>query len=232
MRTPQRCYAQQRLMYQPALLTCPHCGELLVMGNALAWHQTVQPLDRVLSGASRPGRCPHETWAGSRMRRHAAAAQSRALPGSPDGDDGLVHLGWLRSQSRATSRERPTALAAHVRLSAAHVRSLSQQVSLPLWACHERQPQEHWAQSAQEPGGVMSALDGLAPQGGEPHLGCIRALTSGRTWRSGWLAQQDPPTCAAFLKPRTPLEWPILAVLSAKPTGVGPAVATGLPARR
>ena len=48
MRTPKRLYAQQRLIYQPELLTCPHCGDLLVMCNYLAWNKTVQTLDGVL----------------------------------------------------------------------------------------------------------------------------------------------------------------------------------------
>ena len=59
MRTPKRLYAQQRIIYQPELLTCPHCGDLLVMCNYLAWDKTVQTLDHVLSVASRPGHCPH-----------------------------------------------------------------------------------------------------------------------------------------------------------------------------
>src|SRR5262249_12421402 len=54
MRTPKRLYAQQRLIYQPELLTCPHCGDLLVMCNYLAWDKIVQTLDCVLSVASRP----------------------------------------------------------------------------------------------------------------------------------------------------------------------------------
>ena len=82
MRTPKRLYAQQRLIYQPELLTCPHCGDLLVMCNSLAWNKTVQTLDRVLSVASRPGRCPNETCAGARLRLLSAAAQRLALPGS------------------------------------------------------------------------------------------------------------------------------------------------------
>src|SRR5437879_6623601 len=56
MRTPKRLYAQERLIYQPELLTCPHCGDLLVLCNYLAWDKTVQMLDRVLSVASRTGR--------------------------------------------------------------------------------------------------------------------------------------------------------------------------------
>src|SRR5437870_13600309 len=64
MRTPQRLYAQERIIYQPELLTCPHCGDLLVMCNYLTWDKTVQTLAGALSVASRPGRCPRATCAG------------------------------------------------------------------------------------------------------------------------------------------------------------------------
>ena len=134
MRTPKQLYAHQRIIYQPALLTCPHCGDLLVMCNSLAWDKTVQTFDRVLSVASRPGHCPHVTCASSRMRLLSAQAQRLALPGSTYGYDVLVRMAWWRQESRATYHEMHTALASQVRISASHVGSLSQQVSLPLLA--------------------------------------------------------------------------------------------------
>src|SRR6516165_8842107 len=82
MRTPKRLYAAERIIYQPELLTCLHCGALLVLWNYLAWDKTVQTLDGLLSIATRPGRCPHATCPGSRMRLLSAAAQRMAPPGS------------------------------------------------------------------------------------------------------------------------------------------------------
>ena len=82
MRTPKRLYAQQRLIYQPEWLTCPHCGEVLVMCNYLAWDKTVQTLDQVLSVASRPGRCPDETCPGSHLRLLSARTRSQGSLGS------------------------------------------------------------------------------------------------------------------------------------------------------
>jgi mutator family transposase len=79
---------------------------------------------------------------------------------------------------------------------------------------------------------LIIALDGLAPQWGEPQIWFIRDLSTGQTLRSGWLAQLDQPTFEAFLAPLKHLEWPILAVLSDKQTGLVPAVATVLPASR
>jgi hypothetical protein len=138
----------------------------------------------------------------------------------------------LRSQSRATYREIHCELAAQVRISESHIRSLYQHLYLPLLACHERQHRDQLAQIAEAQGGLMIALDGLAPQGGEPQIWCIRALTSGLTLRSGWLAQQDQTTFEAFLRPLKQLDWPILAVLSAKQTGLMPAVRKVFPKSR
>jgi hypothetical protein len=47
---------------------------------------------------------------------------------------------------------------------------LYQQVYLPLLACHERQHRDHLAQVAKAQGGLIIALDGVAPQGGEPQI--------------------------------------------------------------
>ena len=232
MRTPKPLYAHERRMYHPELLTCPSCGDLLVMCNYLAWDKTVQMLDRVLSVASRPSRCPHATCVGSRLRLLSAAGQRIAPAGSTYGYDVVVRIGWLRQESRATYREIHADLASQVRISASHVGYLYQQVSLPLLACHERQHRDRLAQIATQQGGVIVALDGLAPQGGEPHIWFIRELSSGVTLRSGWLCQQDQPTFEAFLEPLKHLEWPILAVLSDKQTGLVPAVATVLPHSR
>src|SRR5262249_3894754 len=232
MRTPKRLYAEERIIYHPELLTCLHCGDLLVMWNYLAWDKTVQTLDRLLSIATRPGRCPHATCPGSRMRLLSAEAQSLAPPGSTYGYDVLVHIGWLRQHQRATYSEIHLALSAQLSISEAHVRYPYQHYYLPLLACHERQQRGRLAQVAQEHGGLIIALDGLAPQGGEPQIWFIRDLATGLTLRSGWLAQLDQPTFAAFLAPLRHLEWPILAVLSDKQTGLVPAVATVLPNSR
>ena len=229
MRTPKPLYAHERMIYHPELLTCPHCGDLLVTCNYLAWDKTVQMLDRVVSVASRPGRCPHAMCVGSRLRLLSAEGQRLAPAGSTYGYDVVVHIGWWRQESHATYREIHAALASRVCISVSHVGYLYQQVYLPLLACHERQHRERLAQIAMQQGGLIVALDGLAPQGGEPQIWFIRDLSTGLTLRSGWLAQLDQPTFEAFLAPLRHLEWPILAVLSDKQTGLVPAVATVLP---
>jgi hypothetical protein len=47
MSIPKPLYAHERVMDHPELLTCPHGGDLLVMGNSLGWDKTVPRLERV-----------------------------------------------------------------------------------------------------------------------------------------------------------------------------------------
>jgi len=229
MRTPKLLYPQERIIYHPDITVCPHCGGPLQLLNYLAWEKTVQTLDRVVVGASRPARCANPVCPGATLRLLSAEGQRLALPGSTYGYDVLAHIGWQRQQQHATFAEIHTALTATVQISPAQVRHLYQHVYLPLLACHERQQRDRLSTVAQQQGGLLIALDGLAPEGGEPQLWCIRELQTGLTLRCGWLSQQDQATFEAFLQPLHTLDWPIVAVVSDKQRGLVPAVATVLP---
>ncbi|MBU0495490.1 MAG: transposase [Chloroflexi bacterium] len=200
-----------------------------MMYNYLAWDKTVQTLDRVLSVASRPGHCANSTCPGHDMRLLSAEGQQIAPLGSTYGYDVVARIGWLRQERRDIYAEIRADLASQIQISESHVRYLYQQVYLPLLACHERRYRDHLTQAARQHGGLIIALDGLAPVGGEPQLWFIRELLTGLTLRSGWLSQFDHTTFAAFLQPLSQLEWSILAVLSDKQKGLVPAVATVLP---
>jgi Transposase, Mutator family len=229
MRTPKLLYPQQRIIFRPEVSLCPHCNGPLQLVNSFAWDKTVQTLAGVVSGASRPARCANPACPGSSLRILSAEGQRLALPGSTFGYDVLAQIGWQRQQQHATFAEIHACLAPSVQISPTHVRQLYQQVYLPLLACHERQQRDRLAAVAQQHSGLLIALDGLAPEGGEAQLWCIRELLSGLTLRCGWLSQQDQATFEAFLQPLHTLEWPIVAVVSDKQRGLVPAVATVLP---
>ncbi len=232
MRTPKVLYPDERIIYKPELSECLHCGGPLVMCDYLAWDKTVQALDAVLSVASRPGFCADPTCPGHRMRLSSAEGQQIAPRGSTYGYDVLARVGWLRQERRDTYAEIQAELVSQVQISESHVRYLYQQVYLPLLACHERQYCACLAQAARQHGGLIIALDGLAPEGGEPQLWFIRELLTDLTLRSGWLSRFDQATFEAFLQPLGELAWPILAVLSDKQKGLPEAVATALPGAR
>jgi hypothetical protein len=232
MRTPKQLYHDERIIYKPELSACPHCGGRLVMCNYLTWDKTVQTLDGVLSIASRPGCCADPTCPGHDMRLLSAQGQQIAPPRFTYGYDVLVRIGWLRQEHRDTYAEIQSALAQRVQISESHVRYLYQQVYLPLLACHERQYWTCLEQTARQYGGLLIALDGLAPEGGEPQLWFIRDLLNGLTLRSGWLSRFDQITFEALLEPLRHLPWPVLAVLSDKQKGLLEAVGAVLPDAR
>jgi hypothetical protein len=202
------------------------------MYNYLAWDKTVQTLDRVLSIASRPGHCADPRCPEHDARFLSAEGQQIALPGSTYGYDVLARIGWLRQEQRDIYADIRANLASRIQISESHVRYLYQQVYLPLLACHERTCWDHLAQAAEQHGGLIITLDGLAPEGGEPQLWFIRELLTELTLRSGWLSRFDQLTFEAFLHPLSQLPWPILAVLSDKQKGLLPAVSTVLPDAR
>ena len=185
--------------------------------NSLAWDKTVQTLDGLLSIATRAGRCPDTTCPGSRMRLLSAAAQRMTTPGSTYGYDVLVRIGWLRQHQRATLYVRFTLSSLAGSPSPNPMCAISSSTSIcPCSPVTKHEQHGHLAQVTKEQGGLVIALDGLAPQGGEPQIWFIRDLSTGLTLRSGWLAQLDQPTFEAFLAPLRHLEWLILAVLSDK----------------
>jgi len=229
MKIPKALYASARMIYHPELSSCPHCGGPLALANYLLWDKTVQTLEAVLSVASRPGACADPTCPGASMQLRSAAGQQVALPHTSYGLDVLVRIGFWRQERRATYREIQADLAPKVQISLSEVRHLYQHLFLPLLACHERPHTQRLAQAAHTHGGLVLALDGLAPEGGEPQLWCIRELLTGVVLRSGWLARQDQVTFLAFLQPLRELAWPIRAVVSDKQRGLLPAIATLLP---
>ncbi len=229
MKTPKELYHSDRFIYKPELPACPCCGGPLVMYNYLAWDKTVQTLDDVFSIASRPGRCAISTCPGHDARFLSAEGQQIAPSGFTYGYDVVARIGWQRQERRDIYTDIQDDLASQIQISESHVRYLYQQVYLPLLACHERTYEDHLAQVAQDHGGLIIALDGLAPEGGEPQLWFIRELLTGLTLRSGWVSRFDQATFEAFLQPVSELPWPTLAVLSDKQTGLLPAVSTVLP---
>lgn len=232
MRTPKTLYPNERIIYKPEISTCPHCGGPLMLYNYLSWDKVVQTLDAVLSIASRPGHCATGGCPGHTTPLLSAAGQQVALPGTTYGHDVIARIGWQRQVRRDIYRDIHADLALQIQISESHVRYLYQHVYLPLLACHERQQQGRLTQAFADYGGLLIALDGLAPGGGEPQLWFIRELTTGLTLRSGWLSRFDQATFETFLAPLTELPGPVLAVLSDKQNGLLPAVASVLPSAR
>ena len=229
MRTPKQLYPTERRIYHPEQQTCLRCGGPLQLANYLVWDKVVQTLTTIQSLASRPACCPQPACAAYRRPVRSAAAQLLALPGSSYGYDVLVRIGWTRYHQRATFTEIAAALPAHLQISHSQIRYLYQHAYLPLLACTAHAHADLLTQAVAQHGGLLLALDGLAPEGGEPQLWCVQELLTGLTVRCGWLSQQDQATFEAFLQPLVQPAWPIRAIVSDKQRGLVPALATLFP---
>ena len=86
MRTPKRLYAEERIIYHPELLTCLHCGDLLVPWNYFAWDKTVQTLDAPPLPCHTPGPLPSGDVSG--------LAHASALCGGSAHGTSRLHV-WL-----------------------------------------------------------------------------------------------------------------------------------------
>ena len=162
MRTPKRLYAEERIIYRPELLPCLHCGDLLVTWNYLAWDKTVQTLDRLLSIATRPGRCPHATCPGSRMRLLSAEAQ-RVAPEAPR----MAMMCSCTLAGGGSTSARPIARFTPIfppgAPSPQPMCAIFISTSIYLcWPATSVSSAGALAEVAQEQGGVIIALDGLA----------------------------------------------------------------------
>lgn len=229
MRTRKELCPDERIIFHTELSACPRCGGPLAMYNYLSWDKTVQTLGCVLSVASRASHCADEGCTSYQARFLSAEGQQIAPSGFGYGYDVLTRIGWLRQDRHETYAEIYQDLESQVQISVSHVGYLYQQVYLPLLACHERQYKDKLTLAAQQYGGLLIGLDGLAPVAGEPQLWFIRELQTGLTLRSGWMSRQDHTAFETFLRPVLKLNLPIHTVLSDKQSGLLPAVAVVFP---
>lgn len=177
--------------------------------------KTIQTMTAVQTIAYRPKRCFNPDCPGRTITWPAAAWQASAPKYGTYGYDVIAQIGWERQRQRARFAEVQAGLATRLQISEAHVRHLYHCQYLPLLACHERQ---HLAdlEKLASASGLVLALDGLMPEGGEPQLWLVRELQTGWTLRSGWLDRQDEATFVAFLQPIADLGLPVQATLSDK----------------
>jgi hypothetical protein len=193
--------------------------------------KTVQTLSGVQTIAQQPKRCAQDTCAGFTQVWPAAQWQRQAPRGCTYGYEVIAAIGWQRQTRCERFSDIHAALtqrATPIQISLSQVRYLYHQQYLPLLACHERQ---HLAdlRALGHSLGLLLALDGLAPEGGEPQLWVVRELRSGLTLRSGWLSTQAEESLANFLQPIADLDVPIRAVVSDKQHSLVRAVARVFP---
>jgi hypothetical protein len=228
MKTPKVFYHVDQEVYTCELQQCPRCQQPLVECGYQGAFKTVQTLPQVLRIAQRPKWCVNLECAGQGQVLRSAHWQQIAPRGCTYGYDVIAQIGWERQEHRQQFAGIRGGLQPRVQISESEVRSLYHERYLALIACQERLRREE-VEKAAEARGLLIALDGLAPEGGEPQLWMVRELQTGMVLRCGWLSKQDTTAFEHFLAPVAAAEWPVVAVLSDKQRGLEPAVAAVFP---
>jgi hypothetical protein len=144
------------------------------------------------------------------------------------GFDVIATIGWQRQRLHQTYAEIHRELRGRLQISEAQVRYLYTFQYQPLLACQEREYLAELERVSEERGLIL-ALDGLAPEGGEPQLWLVRELQTGKTLRSGWLSEQGQTAFENFLGPIAERGLAVKAVLSDKQRGLVPAIGVVFP---
>ena len=229
MRTKRTLTPQERRIFHPELKKCPHCGAPLELCGYWRWDKTVQTLEGVISAASRPSRCTHPDCPAPENRYVSAAGATLSLPESTYGLDVVVRVGWLRERRHQSMAEIHKDLDEQgIQITERHVSNLWHNY-LALMACAERMDRARLNEAVAPQGGLILAVDGLQPEGGEEQLWFVRDLFTGLTLHAAWLPVVDEATLKRFLAPVAALGYPVLAVISDKETGLPEAVSATWP---
>jgi hypothetical protein len=232
MRTKRTLEPQERRIFHPELQECPLCGTTLHLCGYWRWDKVVQTLEGVIAAASRPSRCTNPACPAPQNRYVSAVGAALALPESTYGLDVVVRVGWLREHCHRAMAESQADLQEHgVQITVRHVSNLWQDY-LALVACAARLDRTRLDAAVAQHGGLLLALDGLQPEGGDEQLWFGRELFTGLTLHAAWLPVVDEPTLQRFLTPVAALSYPVLAVLSDKEQGVPEAVQATWPGVR
>ena len=145
----------------------------------------------------------------------SAHAQNLSLPNSTYGLDVLVRIGYLRDYYRLPYARIQEQLPSHIQVSTRYLPSLYKEY-LALLACAERLDIEKLKEAVKVYGGLIYAVDGLEPEGGQPQLWSVREVLTGTLIAAGWVTRVNKDTLCEFLGPVKALNLPLLATLSDK----------------
>jgi hypothetical protein len=212
---PPRAFGEvPRVRYRPELRQCPHCGTPLAVSHPV-WRKTIQSLTGLAHVTSLGSRCPAPACPFGRTVYRSARAEARQVKGSGYGLDVVVRIGHRRFTEHRTRAEIWRELDAHtpVAISERHVQNLVE-VYLALVRASQQDVAATCAATVAAHGGIIVALDGLAPDPGEEQLWVVREVLSGTVLGAANLPEATAERLTALLRPVRAAGVPVLGVVS------------------
>jgi hypothetical protein len=229
MKPPREFGEVPRVRYRPEVRTCPHCGAPLAPSHPV-WRKVVQSLTGIAHVTSLGYRCPAPACAFGRTVYRSARAEARQVKGSGYGLDVVVRIGHRRFTEHRTRAEIWRELDAHtpVAISERHVENLLG-VYLALLRASRRDVGAQVAATVAAHGGIILAVDGLAPDPDDDQLWVVREVLSGAVLGAAPLPSVTAAALADLLGPVRAAGVPVLGVVSDAQAALRLAVADVFP---
>lgn len=212
---PRRRYPHApRVILEPELNTCIHCGELLQA--RIAWHmrKTIQTLQGPLFVAGKSRQCNNRSCSQAGKIYYASRVWLYSLPYSTYGLDVLAYIGWQHEHEHKQLVEIQRALnQREVAVNERTVGKLYQQF-LALLGGMDEQKQAKLEETAASHGGLIWAIDALQPEGQGTLLYVLYEVLSATPIAAIQLKGAGEEQLCEWLRPYQQMAHPVLATLS------------------
>jgi len=169
MNTHKHYHTQEKRSFKCELERCPVCAQPMMLSNNVSGRKSVQTLEGTLRVSDRQGQCTNPQCSCYSKKWHSLQWQQLAPLHSSYGFDVIARIGWLRQTENMTFECIHQELSQRILISETQVRHIYYYRYLPLVACL-LQPQWVELERISKKSGLILHLDGLAPEGGEPHI--------------------------------------------------------------
>jgi hypothetical protein len=209
-----------RIILEPELENCVHCGEPLA--KRVPWHtrKTIQTLDGPLFVAGKSRECTNNQCSHRGTIYYASRVWLYSMPFSTYGLDVLAHIGWRHEHEHRQLVEIQRELNERgVAINERNVGKLYRQFLALLGGMDEQQPAK-LAETAAHHGGLIWAIDGLKPEGHGTLLFVLYEVLSATPVAAIQLEGANEEQLCQWLKPYQQMDYPVLATLSDGEKGI------------
>jgi hypothetical protein len=218
-----------RIILEPELDKCIHCGESLA--KRVPWHmsKTIQRLDGPLFVAGKSRECANSRCSHQGTVYYASRVWLYSLPYSTYGLDVLAYIGWRHEHDHKQLVEIQRELNERgVAVNERNVGKLYRQF-LALLGGMDEQKQAKLAETAAHHGGLIWAIDGLKPEGHGTLLFVLYEVLSATPVAAIQLEGANEEQLCQWLKPYQQLGCPVLGTLSDGENGIIAALKSSWP---
>ena len=209
-----------RIILEPELEKCIHCGEPLA--RRVPWHmrKTIQRLDGPLFVAGKSRECVNPECSHQGTIYYASRVWLYSLPYSTYGLDVLAYIGWRHEHDHRQLVEIQRELnELGVVVNERNVGKLYRQF-LALLGGMDKQKQAKLEETAAHHGGLIWAIDGLKPEGHGTLLFVLYEVLSATPVAAIQLEGANQEQLCQWLKPYQEMGFPVLATLSDGEKGI------------